>query len=257
VIRSFIISKNKFSLALNSPGARQLCGVLLVTVFSAGVFTAAGCGSKSTKNQTDQNGAARAATDSQPAPADLYPGWETKEPLEISRAAFDASQEVFVPHDSYLSLSTPYAPVVHLIEQLQEREKLKLKNRGESHVTVVSPPEYTSLHKSGVGMAAVERTADALQLGESDLDPVCLGMGQAMINGKLERTYFIVLHSENILKIRHELARQELHSSSNDGFESEHFYPHITVGFTLDDLYEQQGVIKDQRSCLYRLRLLP
>ena len=223
--------------------------IVSVLVMGPAVLTL-GCQSRQAKTEAPVERAVAAA-------ADIHPGWEAKAPIEISKRAFDASNEVFQSHPDYLALNTPYSGMNAIFRELERRENLTLKNRGEAHVTVVTPPEATTLASQNVSMRGVEIVADRMQMGDSDLDPICLGMGQAMINGKMQRTYFIVLHSENLLRIRGELAHEAQPATDGKGFEAEPFYPHITVGFTLQDLFEQNGVIKDHSSCLYPLKLTP
>lgn len=182
------------------------------------------------------------------------PGWQKTGPLEIDIKAFNASGEPFEAHANYLAMSTPYASVQPLFEALKKREKLKLKSRGEAHVTVITPPEYKVLRDAGVTIEEINTIAVHRQIEKSDLEPVCLGVGQAMVGGKLERAYFIVVRSQNLLEIRRQV---ELLAARKAGhrveFEGEHFYPHITIGFTKQDLHEEQGVIKGANSCLYPL----
>lgn len=59
------------------------------------------------------------------------------------------------------------------------------------------------------------------------------------------------VNSPDLVAIRKEI--QELYvSRGGDGrlFEANHYYPHITVGFSKQDLHEADGVIKDKNSCI-------
>jgi hypothetical protein len=65
-------------------------------------------------------------------------------------------------------------------------------------------------------------------------------------------TYFLVVkRNENavIWKLRQAIQSQ-LPKEKQDLFDPNHFYPHVTVGFTQGDLHEKDGVIKDRRACL-------
>ena len=258
-----------FALLRANPAAHVVLCVLCLVACSLLTMTL-GCQSTQQKNdsahQPDQDSGPSPAAikSSDSGRAETAPGWEAREPLEISRAAFDASNEIFEAHPTYLALNTPAKPVRGLLELVMARENLRLKSRGELHVTVISPPEFAQFSVVRMSMRNIEVVADKLQLEDADLDPLCLGMGQALVEGKLERTYFIVLRSENLVRIRAKILSEAL-AKANDGqraslaqgFDPDHFYPHITVGYTREDLHEQQGVIKDRTSCLYPLKITP
>ena len=48
---------------------------------------------------------------------------------------------------NYLAMNLPFAPMVNLFQQVEAAEKLTLKNRGEAHITVVTPVEYWNILK--------------------------------------------------------------------------------------------------------------
>ena len=84
--------------------------------------------------------------------------------------------------------------------------------------------------------------------------PVCIGRGEALVDGKPEETYYVVVNVPVLLRVRHALHSAFMKARGNPiDFRPNHFYPHITLGFTKQDLYEQNGVIKNSDSCLYPL----
>jgi 2'-5' RNA ligase len=150
-------------------------------------------------------------------------------------------------------MNLPAAPAKEVFETLRAQAGQELISRGDAHVTVLTPPEFNSF-KGSVTMADINRLAQQMGIQKSDLKPVCLGHGRANVDGKEEHVYFIVVKSENLLKIRAAIAAMVAkHGGETDGFRPEVFFPHITIGFTKMDLHAEQGVIKDARSCMLPL----
>jgi hypothetical protein len=182
----------------------------------------------------------------------------------VSRSAFDGSSEPFVHHDSYLSMALPYSAYSLLFEDVQKNvSSRQLINRGEAHITVLTPPEFAVL-KSKVTMAEIDDLANKMGIQQSKIEPICIGRGQATIDGVDQQTYFVVVAAENLLSLREQLALLftsrggSLAAASGipaDGFVASHFLPHVTIGFTKADLFEQQGVVKDRTSCVEPLEL--
>jgi hypothetical protein len=178
--------------------------------------------------------------------------------IKVSKHAFDPSKETFERHGNYLSLSTPYEPLKPVFHELEQRLDRKLITRGEAHVTVITPPEYEEL-KRFVSMREIDQLVSSNELSlqkSTQLEPVCLGRAEAKIGGKLEQAYYIVVRSEQLLKIRRAISDLYVKKGGDASrFKADWFYPHITVGFTKTDIHESQGAIKDAKSCLYSLEL--
>lgn len=149
-------------------------------------------------------------------------------------------------HPNYLAMRLESAPIAQLRQELEKKEKVHLKDRGEAHVTVITPPEFEILKKN-LSMEEINKIAALGKIQEADLKVRCLGRGQTA--DKLQ-TYFLVLESKALLKIRAEIEKAWKKNGGRGDFKAEHFYPHVTLGFTHRDLHEQDGVIKDERSCI-------
>jgi 2'-5' RNA ligase len=149
-------------------------------------------------------------------------------------------------HPNYLAMHLESAPIAQVRQELEKKEKIKLKDRGEAHVTVITPPEFEILKKN-LSMEDINQIAALEKIQEADLKVRCLGRGQTA--DKLQ-TYFLVLESKTLLKIRAEIEKAWKKKGGSGDFKAEHFYPHVTLGFTHRDLHEQDGVIKDERSCI-------
>jgi 2'-5' RNA ligase len=175
-------------------------------------------------------------------------------PLKVSRAAFAGSGEKFSPHANYIALTLPYAPLWPLFEELS-RAHGPLLNRGESHVTLLTPPEFESLG-GRVPIEKLNALVETLKLQQAKLEPICVGEGFSLLDGQHERVYFVVVQAPRLLEFRREISRLALLAGVKpEAFAPEHFYSHVTLGFSKSDLHEQNGVIKDVKSCRYRLEL--
>jgi 2'-5' RNA ligase len=179
---------------------------------------------------------------------------------QLDAKILDGSSVPFIKHhgkgsmDNYLAMNLGYAPMPLLFQQVQEHDGIKLITRGEAHITVITPVEFSNdLQPYGVSIEQVDEIARSSQIQNSAFQIRCLGRGQATVKGKLETTYFLVIKSPALLEIRRKI--QELVKGSPSQFDADKFYSHITVGFTKTDLHEANGVIKDESSCVAELQL--
>lgn len=182
------------------------------------------------------------------------------QPYKLSRDVLDASNLNFISHqgpgqwNNYLTMEIPYAPVKKLFAELEARLGIKLRTRGEAHITVITPPEYYQELSSYISMDEIEALAKSMEIQKSVFTIKCLGSGSAMINGKMESTYFLVVESKDLLNIRKSILRT-IRGQGGDPmlFMPGKFYAHITVGFTKDDLHESNGIYKDERTCIEKV----
>ena len=164
------------------------------------------------------------------------------------------NQVSFIPHrggawQNYLTMNVRFPPVVNLFAQLLVRLRKTLTNRGEAHVTVITPKEYMDvMQEKKVTMDEIDAIAKASAIQHSKFEPLCLGRGVAVLNNKTEETYFVVVRSANLVSIREKVVNLFV-SKGGDRESISSYYPHITVGYTKRDLFEQDGVIKDLKSC--------
>lgn len=166
----------------------------------------------------------------------------------------------FIPHHgegpfgTYLTMEINYKPMKYLFDQVNRVHPRNLKNRGEAHITVITPVEYNKVLRPFVSMKEIDQIAQMMYIQQSQFQVVCLGRGVANLNGKREETFYVVVKSEDLLDIRRQV-RDLFVARGGDAraFNPEHFFPHITLGFTARDLHESNGVIKNSRSCVARL----
>lgn len=159
--------------------------------------------------------------------------------------------------DNYLAMNLAFKPMEDLFKQLQQSEKKPLTNRGEAHITVVTPVEYwNKLRPRGVSMAEVNKIAETMNIQKSKFEIVCLGKGTALVNEKTEETFFVVVQSEDLINIRKEIQKLLISKGgSSSEFGPMNYYPHITLGFTKRDLHESDGVLKGRNSCVSGIEL--
>lgn len=165
--------------------------------------------------------------------------------FSISTRAVQPAGATFVAHSDYVAANVPASPVIALRKSVEKTLGGALKNRGEAHVTTITPPE----------MAVLERKLDANEIQSVAVDagvqraaltPRCIGMGE---KGK-DRTFFLVVDSSDLIAVRRALAARYIAKGGARGdFEPDKFFPHVTLGFTKRDLFEQDGVVKSVASC--------
>ena len=121
--------------------------------------------------------------------------------------------------------------------------QLTLRDRGEAHITVVTPIEVQKISKY-VSFRQIITDAHHADLDAAEYHAVCIGNGSA----DRAQVYFIVVHSDKLLEFRRALQQQ--YQIPGDVFQADDFYPHITLGSTTRDLHEQEGVSSNKRSCV-------
>lgn len=164
----------------------------------------------------------------------------------------------FIPHTeskpfgSYLAMNLADAPYKPLQPQIEVIEGLSLKSRGEAHITVITPLEYENILKNHISIEEINTIALESGIQSSHIQNICIGRGQKVVHGKIEKTHYVVIDSPNLFKIRRLIHSAYIKKGGNDqDFKPEHFFPHVTIGFTLKDLHFEDGITKDKESCVY------
>lgn len=167
----------------------------------------------------------------------------------------------FIPHaedlpmKSYLAMNLPYAPYKALYEQVQEKEDRPLNNRGEAHITVVTPVEFDKVLKKHITIAEINKIAEEAKIEETPFTPVCIGKAEKMLSGHLEKVYFVVVESPALIDLRGKIEDAYVkNGGSEQDFVPEKFLPHVTLGYTARDLHIEDGVVKNKSTCLYNLK---
>jgi 2'-5' RNA ligase len=161
------------------------------------------------------------------------------------------------PHDDWLAQPVEFSKINNLRLELEQISSLNLKTRGEAHITVITPPEFSKL-KSKLSMEEINTIALKSNIEKPDWKPLCVA--QASLKEKatdklISQTFYVVVESEQLTSIRQNIQKEfEKKGGIAQDFDAIHFYPHITIGFTERDLHEHDGVIKDTRHCVYELQ---
>jgi len=158
----------------------------------------------------------------------------------------------FSTHQNALALNIPYSEVLKarsLIESAIKKDLSFFKGwvmTGEAHVTVITPPEFDVLKKY-ITISQINQIARKNYIQKSDLQ--VLGIGSA--KKKKNEVFFIIVNSESLRKIRYQIYEIYKNKSNNEGnFDPYWYFPHITIGFTKNDLHESDGVIKSLKKTL-------
>lgn len=176
--------------------------------------------------------------------------------LSISRNVFNTHNETFSSHqgsgpfDNYLSMKVPFGPVHKFFKQIVNRSISPLTSRGEAHITVISPTEYTNELSGYISMNEIDLIANDFKIQKSTFSIFCLGSAHKFINGNFTQTYYLVVESVALLKLRQEILKYIVRRGGAPTlFIPENYYPHITVGFVRSDLHDSDGVYKDISTC--------
>lgn len=148
---------------------------------------------------------------------------------------------------NYISLNLTYTTYFEKLQKLEKMLHHPLKNRGEAHITLITPPEYSHL-RLRLSDAEIHQQAELFLKSEPQFNEVCIGSGESLIDQKKEATYYVVVESSDFIKFRKKLA--QLSQLPVTEFNPDLFYSHITLGFTSRDLHFEDGVIKNKQSCL-------
>ncbi|KAI8340359.1 hypothetical protein EDC96DRAFT_449941 [Choanephora cucurbitarum] len=83
--------------------------------------------------------------------------------------------------------------------------EVPLISRGESHVTVITPPEFAVLANGGVTIDQVNKIARDLSIQSSKVKIICLGKEDVVISGVQKIVYQLIVDAPNLVKIREEI----------------------------------------------------
>lgn len=159
------------------------------------------------------------------------------------------------PMKSWLGMNVSYPEIQSLKNDLEKKLQLELKSRDEAHITVLTPVEYDKIISKKISISEIHDLANRMKIQKTHFKSLCVGSGFKEMDGKSEATYYVVVKAENLIKIREMIHKVYIARGGNSkDFDPFNYFPHITVGFTKRDLHFEDGVIKDERSCVYKLR---
>ena len=127
-----------------------------------------------------------------------------------------------------------------------------LQNRGEAHITVISPPEYDNILKGYITIDEINHIAQMHDIQSAKFKIVGIGMGEANLDtgrDTSDKTFYIIVKSKDLIKIRKAIFRVYKNNGGIPSrFDYNNYRPHITLGFTKRDLFEEDGVLKGKNS---------
>lgn len=182
----------------------------------------------------------------------------------LSKSAFNNSELPFISHqgtgafDNYLTMEVKFEPIADLFKQLLILKRIQLTNRGEAHITVITPVEFNDVLKlKKVTMNEIDAIATKANIQSAKFEAVCVGKGSLEIDKKLEQAFYVVVRSPELMKIREEVQKLYISKGGDStAFKPSRYYGHITLGFTKRDLHESDGITKDERSCFGDIALV-
>lgn len=184
----------------------------------------------------------------------LAADWKQEPAIALAKSAFSRGTIGPAKPSKYISYDLPFEPFAGARAEVERRGKLTLENRGEAHITIVTPPEFEQLVKVMAPGEIRRVIGDQLAGDSTKVKAICVGQGA---KGSLQ-TWFVVVEMPTALKARGELERTfqaRLKAKAPQGetprFNAAEFNPHVTLGFIGRDLHLQDGVLKNETSCKY------
>ncbi|KAJ8652990.1 hypothetical protein O0I10_011371 [Lichtheimia ornata] len=170
-------------------------------------------------------------------------------PVTLSRRIYHSSSIPFKKNDGWLGMNLDYKYVEPIANKLNSTEQ-PLFNRGESHITVVTPPEFNLLANAGVTLDEINNIARQHKIQASRFRVVCLGREDVKVDNEQYIVYQLIVDSRDLLNIRRAIFRLYASKGGNTAlFNPDNYNPHITVAFSVNDLFEANGVSKGYNVC--------
>lgn len=158
----------------------------------------------------------------------------------------------FIERSSALAMNIQYDDIKFIRSEISKTIKKPLTYlkswdaNGEAHVTTITPPEFKNFLSKYITEQTMNKIARNMEIQKSDLEVIGIGSGTKKFNGENGETFFVIVKSKNLLKIRESIYREYRKAGGPaNGFNPSRFFPHITIGFTHSDIHEADGLVKD------------
>ncbi len=158
-------------------------------------------------------------------------------------------------YGTYLARNISYKPITKIRTYIEKVRNLKLKHRGEAHITVLTPPEFNHIKRwnPSINMISIDHLVDSLiQYVHFNI----LGIGSLKgqnTNKQESEVFFLVIKSRGLRTIRKLIAAEW--SIPKDIFDPMKQDFHITIGFTASDLFSRKGFEAKKDSSTIQLDL--
>ncbi|KAJ3357939.1 hypothetical protein HDU91_005328 [Kappamyces sp. JEL0680] len=185
---------------------------------------------------------------------------------ELDYAITDSSLIEFSVHNSsapfgsYLIQNLNFTLVTPIFNLLNATYG-PLKNRGEAHITVITPPEFMSGLSTVLTMDDINTVAKNNNIQANRFDIVCVGRQSQMDSTTKpparSSVFNILLEAPASLKIRKDVYALYLKKGGDpSNFNPYNFYPHITVGFEVKDWFPEDQVFKTKDTCIAPVKVI-
>lgn len=175
--------------------------------------------------------------------------------IKISKDVLQNSEMNFISHANALAMNIQYQPILELRSDLAKATGLHLKffdkwnSKGEAHITTLTPPDMEKIlvqKQKFMTAQRIDEIAQEMNIQSSNISIEGIGSATVVLNGRAESTFFVIVKSPDLLKIRQQIYNEYVANGGDaKAWNPAQFYPHITVGYTARDLYESDGVLKD------------
>ncbi|KAI9297902.1 hypothetical protein K502DRAFT_362930 [Neoconidiobolus thromboides FSU 785] len=200
--------------------------------------------------------------------------------LAIPIEFFNSSVVPYILKDNYIQinlnqtlLTNNFYDQLNYIHHYEQHFNQSLQNRGEAHITVITPPEYELLTTVGIDIIQLNQLIDFFfknnTIQNVQFHPYCLGSSTLNINYNnstiTSTAYFVILSSSTIeykpiielINLRYFIQNYYLlNGGEYNLFKPRDFFPHITLGFTIRDLFEQDGLLKNPSTCINNIKTI-
>lgn len=151
---------------------------------------------------------------------------------------------------NYTSYDLAYPYYKNVYDKLVRRVG-PLKNRGEAHITLISPPEFKNLTvKNGIKPERIHQLTNEFVATQPQFTNNCLGHFEK--DG--QHVYYVVVDSQALFDFRKQIAAEA--NLPIEQFDPNLFFPHVTIGFTKEDMHYEQGARKNAASCPEELKMV-
>lgn len=161
----------------------------------------------------------------------------------------------YMPHEDWIGVALPVAPIEHLRQQLEKRLGRKLEHRNEAHLTVISQAEWRVL-KQRMKMDDADKYVAKFGLQTMPIKMVCVKKVTMKMGKRSEKGWYISAKVPEMNQFRRELWRLFVARGGDpDEFEWERWKPHVAIGFTAKEFFDEDQVNRDDEPCSYPISL--
>jgi 2'-5' RNA ligase len=177
--------------------------------------------------------------------------------IQISGKIRDNSNLPFIERKGALAHNVEYGDIKVLRTEIENFIKKPLKfllswdKNGEAHVTTITPPEFKNQLSHYISEETMNQIAKRMNIQAADIKVLGIGSGKKKFGDETGETFFVIIQSARLLDIRKAIYAEYLKAGGPvKGFNPERFFPHITIGFTHEDIHETDGLLKDRPNSL-------